>query len=181
MSKRKNARLAGALALVGGPLGFLYVGWRYALTATVVFLSFLAVFAFLLFVPPWLKYVNLPFFAFMAYSICEKLNDLVDRGHHRGLLESKTFPVAIFAMTSMLPLLAGFDSAVLGVATAVPQLFNGDVSGGLFMLLAVTPLFAAANFVGFVLVATLIDRLVMKRAPTAPRFIFPPAVALGQK
>jgi hypothetical protein len=30
----KNPTTAGVLALVGGPLGFLYVGWRYGVTAT---------------------------------------------------------------------------------------------------------------------------------------------------
>lgn len=177
-SKRKDPRVASALALVGGPLGFLYVGWRYALAATGLFLGLLLLFAFLLFVPGWLKWVNLPFFAFMAYRICEKLNGLADRGQHRSVLESKTSPVTIFAMTSMLPLLTGFDSAVFGVATAIPQLLAGDVGGAMMMLLLVTPLFALANFVAFVLIATLIDRAVLKFVPAAPRYIFPPAVAL---
>ncbi len=180
-SKKKNPTVAGILALVGGPLGFLYVGWRYALAATVVFLSFLLVFTILLFAPPWFKYVNLPAFAFMAYRICERINGLVERGQHRAVLEAHTWPVAVFAMTSMLPLLAAFDSAVFGVATAIPRLLGGDVGGSLLMLLLVTPLFAAVNFVFFVVIATGIDRLVMNSVPTAPRFIFPPAVSLGGK
>ena len=124
--KTKNPRVAGGLALVTGPIGFLYIGWRYALAATVVFLSIIMVFA-LLPVPFWLKYVNLPAFAFMAYRICERLNGLVDRGQHRAVLDADTWPVAAFAMTSMLPLLAAFDSAVFGVATAIPRLIGGDV------------------------------------------------------
>ncbi len=179
-TKRKDPRVAGALALVGGPIGFLYLGWRYALAATVLFLALLMAFAFLLFAPPWLKYVNLPAFAFMAYTICERLNDLLERGQHRAVLEAKSLPVAVFALTSMLPLLAAFDSAVFGVATALPQLMRGDIGGGLMLLLVVTPLLALASFVGFVLIASLIDRGVMRWAPAAPRFIFPPVVSLGK-
>ena len=144
-SKRKDPRVAGALALVGGPIGFLYLGSRYALAATFLFLTLLLIFAFLVFAPPWLKYVNLPAFAYMAYTICERLNDLLERGQHRAVIEARTLPVAVFAMTSLLPLLAAFDSAVFGVATALPQLLRGDLGGGLMLLLVVTPLLALAR------------------------------------
>ena len=78
---------------------------------------------------------------------------------------SQTLPVAVFAMSSMLPLLAAFDSAVYGVAIAVPRLMEGDVGGGLLMLLLVTPLFAVLNFAFFVVIATGIDRVVLNLAP----------------
>ena len=177
--KTKNPRVAGGLALVTGPIGFLYIGWRYALAATVVFLSIIMVFA-LLPVPFWLKYVNLPLFAFMAHRICQKLNRLVDRELHRDALASNTLPVAVFAMTSMLPLLAGVHSAVMGVTTAVSPFMGGDVGRGLFMLSLVTPIFVAVNFVGFALIATLIDRVVLRSDPAAARHIFPPAITLGE-
>ena len=177
--KTKNPRVAGGLALVTGPIGFLYIGWRYALAATVVFLSIIMVFA-LLPVPFWLKYVNLPLFAFVAHRICQKLNRLVDRELHRDALASNTLPVAVFAMTSMLPLLAGVHSAVMGVTTAVSPFMGGDVGRGLFMLLLVTPIFVAVNFVGFALIATLIDRVVLRSDPAAARHIFPPAITLGE-
>ena len=177
--KTKNPRVAGGLALVTGPIGFLYIGWRYALVATVVFLSIIMVFAVLP-VPFWLKYVNLPLFAFMAHRICQKLNRLVDRELHRDALASNTLPVAVFTMTSMLPLLAGVHSAVMGVTTAVSPFMGGDVGRGLFMLLLVTPIFVAVNFVGFALIATLIDRVVLRSDPAAARHIFPPAITLGE-
>ena len=66
-SKKKDPKVAGVLALVAGPLGFLYVGWRYALAATAVFVSVIGVSAFLLPIPSWLIYVNLPVLAFLAY------------------------------------------------------------------------------------------------------------------
>ncbi len=180
-SKRKNPAVAGVLGLVGGPIGFLYVGWRYALAATVVFLGFILFFSALLLVPSWFKYVNLPVFAFMAYRICQKLNGLAGQGQHRGASASNTLPVAVFAMTSMLPMIAGFDAAVFGIATAIPQIMRGDLGGGLFMLLLVTPLSVVLNFVFFVVIATGIDRVVTRLVPAAPTYIFPPAIAVGEK
>jgi len=116
-------------------------------------------------------------FAFIAYRICQKLNHLVDWELHRDILESDTWPIAVFAMTSTLPLLEGVHSAVMGVTTVV-SLFIG---GGMFMLLLVTPVFVVVNFVGFVLIATLIDRVVMRLAPAARRHIFPPVVSFGEE
>ena len=178
--KQKDPTVAGVLALVTGPLGFLYLGWRYGLAATVVFAGVILVVSFLLPVPSWLLFVNLPVLALIAYRICEKLNSLVDEGQHRGEVASRTLPVAVFAMTSSLPLLAGVNSAVMGVTTAVPQFMNGDVGSGLFTLLLVTPVFVVANFVMGVLIAAGIDHGVLRVAPAAPRHIFPPAISVGE-
>ncbi len=177
--KRKEPKVAGALALVTGPLGFLYLGWRYALAATVLFAAVILVVGFMLPVPSWLIWVNLPVFALMARSICEKLNNFVDEGQHRGAEASKTLPVAVFAMTSSLPLLAAVNSAVMGLATAASQFMGGDVGGALFMALLVTPLFAIVNFVMGVLIAAGIDHYVLRVAPATPRHIFPPAITVG--
>jgi hypothetical protein len=48
------------------------------------------------------------------------------------------------------------------------------------MLLLVTPLFVALSFVFFVVIATGIDRVVARLVPAAPRYIFPPLIALGE-
>jgi len=178
--KQKDPTVAGALALVTGPLGFLYLGWRYALAASVVFAGVILVVGFLLPVPSWLVYVNLPVFALIAYRICEKLNSLVDEGQHRGALASNTLPVAVFAMTSSLPLLAGVNSAVMGLTTAASQLIGGDLGSGLIMLLLVTPIFVVVNFVLGVAIAAGIDHAVLRVAPAAPRHIFPPAITVGE-
>jgi hypothetical protein len=151
------------------------------LASGVVFLGFILFFSTLLVVPFWFKYVNLPVFALIAYKTCEKLGGLAGQGQHRGASASNTWPVAVFAMTSMLPLLAGFDTAVLGAATAIPQFMRGDVSGGLVMLLLVTPLFVVLNFAFFVVIATGIDRVVVRMVPAAPTYIFPPAITLGER
>ncbi len=179
--KKKNPRTAGALALVAGPVGFLYVGWRYALAATVVFLSLIVVFTYLLPVPSWLKYVNLPVFAYMAHRICATHNRIAVGGPNRETLASRTLPVAVFSMTSMLPLLAGANAAVMGLTAAFSPFLDGEVGRGLFMLLLVTPLLILVTFVGFVLIATLIDRAVLKWDPGAPRYIFPPVMTVGEK
>jgi hypothetical protein len=47
------------------------------------------------------------------------------------------------------------------------------------MLLVVTPLFVALSFVFFVVIVTRIDRVVTKFEPAAPRYIFPPLMAIG--
>ena len=179
-SKKKDPKVAGVLALVAGPLGFLYVGWRYALAATAVFVSVIGVSAFLLPIPSWLIYVNLPVLAFLAYRTCETLNGLVDKEQHRSALASNTLPVAVFAMTSALPLLAAVNAGVMGVTTAFSRLMGGDVGGALFMALLVTPLLAVVNFVLGALIAAGIDHGVLRVAPAAPRHIFPPAISVGE-
>ena len=176
----KNPKMAGVFALVAGPLGFFYVGWRYALAATVVFAGVTLVVGFVLPVPSWLVFVNLPVFALIAYRICDKLNSLVDEGQHRGAAASKTLPVAVFAMTSSLPLLAGVHAAVLGITTAFSQYMGGDLGSSLFTLLLVTPIFVVVNFVMGVLIAAGIDHGVLRVAPAAPRHIFPPAITVGE-
>ncbi len=178
--KQKNPTTAGVLALVAGPLGFLYLGWHYAVAATAVFAGVILVVAFVLPVPTWLVFVNLPVFAFIASRICEKLNSLVDDGQHRGALASRTLPVAVFAMTSSLPLLAGVNAAVMGASTAVSQYTGGAFGGALFTLLLITPIFVVVNFILGVAIAAGIDHGVLRMAPAAPRHIFPPAISVGE-
>lgn len=176
---KKDPRVAGALALVAGPLGFLYVGWRYAVAATVVFVSVIGVSVFLLPIPPWLMYVNLPVFAFLAYRTCETINGFTDQAQYRSAVASNTLPVAVFAMTSALPLLASVNAGVMGITTAFSRFTGGDLGGALFMALLVTPLFVLVNFVLGAIVAAGIDHGVLRVAPAAPRHIFPPAIKVG--
>ena len=178
-SKRKDPKVAGVLALVAGPLGFLYVGWRYAVAAIVVFVSVIGVSAFLLPIPSWLIYVNLPVLAFLAYRTCETLNDFVDKGQHRSVLQYDTLPVAIFAMTSALPLLAAVNAGAMGVTTAFSRFAGGDIGAALFMVSLVTPLLVVVNFVLGALIAAGIDHGVLRVAPAAPRHIFPPVISVG--
>ena len=179
-SKIKDPKVAGYWALATGPLGFLYIGWRYALAGTVVFVSVIGVSMFLLPIPSWLIVVNFPVFGLQAYRTCETLNGFVDQGQQRSILASRTLPVAVFAMTSALPLLAAVNAGVMGVVTAISQLMGGHVGGALIMALLVTPIFVAVNFVVGALVAAGIDHGVLRVAPAAPRHIFPPAINVGQ-
>ena len=176
---KKDPRVAGALALVAGPLGFLYVGWRYAVAATVVFVSVIGVSVFLLPIPPWLMYVNLPVFAFLAYRTCETINGFTDQAQYRSAVASNTLPVAVFAMTSALPLLASVNAGVMVITTAFSRFTGGDLGGALVMALLVTPLFVLVNFVLGAIVAAGIDHGVLRLAPAAPRHIFPPAIKVG--
>lgn len=80
--EQKDPTVAGGLALATGPFGFLYLRWRYGLAAIVVFPSVILVVTFLLPIPSWLMFVNLPVLAVIGYRICEKLTSLVDEGQH---------------------------------------------------------------------------------------------------
>ena len=176
---KKDPKVASALAFFAGPLGFLYVGWRYAVAATVVFVSVIGVSLFLLPIPSWLVVVNLPVFAFLAYRTCETINGFSDKSQYRSAVASNTLPVAVFAMTSSLPLLASVNAGVMGISTAFSQFSGGDLGGALLMGLLVTPLFVVVNFVLGAIVAAGIDLGVLRMAPAAPRHIFPPAIKVG--
>ena len=178
--KQKDPKVAGALAFVAGPLGFLYVGWRYAVAGTVVFVGVIGASVFLLPMPSWLVVVNLPVFAFLAYRTCETINGFSDQAQYRSAVASNTLPVAVFAMTSALPLLASVNAGVMGISTAFSQFSGGDIGSALFMALLVTPLFVVVNFVLGAVVAAGIDHGVLRLAPAAPRHIFPPAINVGQ-
>ena len=176
---KKDPKVAGALAFVAGPLGFLYVGWRYAVAAIAVFVSVIGLSVFLLPIPSWLMYVNLPVFAFLAYRTCETINGFSEAGQHRSAVASNTLPVAVFAMTSALPLLGAVNAGVFGITTAFSQFTGGNLQGALIMALLITPLFVAVNFVLGAIVAAGIDHGVLRVAPAAPRHIFPPAIKVG--
>jgi hypothetical protein len=179
-SRRRNPKVAAVLGLVAGPLGFLYVGWRYALAGTVVFGAVIGVSALLLRVPSWLIYANLPVFAFLAYTICETLNGIEDKGPSRSTLASNTLPVAVFAMTRALPLIAAVSAGAMGVTTAFSQLTGGHVGGALLMAALVTPIFVVASIALGALIAVGIDHGVLRLAPNAPRHIFPPLISIGE-
>ncbi len=178
---KKDPKVASALAFVAGPLGFLYVGWRYAVAATVVFVSVIGVSLFLLPIPSWLMVVNLPVFAFLAYRTSETINGFSAKSQYRSAVASNTLPVAVFAMTSSLPLLGAVNAGVFGITTALSQFTGGNPRGALIMALLITPLFVVVNFVLGAIVAAGIDHGVLRVAPAAPRHIFPPAIKVGAK
>jgi hypothetical protein len=131
--KEKNSAVAALLAVVLGPLGYLYIGWRYAVTATAVFILFILIFSILLFVPWWLKYINVLAFAVMAVMICQVRNSIV-KARDEDIFAFNTFPVATFAMTTLLPMLVVVDTASVGVTVAINRLVAGETARGLVTL-----------------------------------------------
>jgi hypothetical protein len=45
MPKKKNPTVAAVLALLFGPLGYLYIGWKYTVMGTAVVFIFISIFA----------------------------------------------------------------------------------------------------------------------------------------
>lgn len=173
--KKKHPALAAIVTVIFGPLGYLYVGWRYALAGVVIFAIFIIVFSLLLFVPPWLTYVNVLPFAVMAVNICQIRNTIIDN-KHPDAFAFNTFPVAIFAMTSLLPILAVVDTAAIGIFMAIQRMLGGEIGKSLFILLLATPFVACINWFLCSFIASAIDRLVLRLVPNAPTNIFPTSV-----
>ena len=173
-SGKKDPKRAGYLGLVAGPFGFLYLGWRYALAGIVVFGVVFGVSVLLLNLPVWLIFANLPVFAFLANQTCQTLNRLVDSGRNRSAWASETLPVAVFAMTRMLPLNAAVTAGALAVTNAFSQFSSGHLGGALFTIVLVTPIFMAASFLVGAMLAAGIDYGVLRWDPNAAKHIFPP-------
>jgi hypothetical protein len=179
-SKRKDPKTAGRLGLVAGPFGFLYIGWRYAVAGIVVFGVLFGVSTSLLNLPSWLILANLPVFGVLAYRTCTALNRLVDSGRHRSARASESLPVAVFAMTRELPLVAAVSAGALGVTNAFSQFSGGHLGGALFTTVLVIPIFMVASFLVGAMVAAGIDYGVLRADPAASRHIFPPWIGLGE-
>jgi len=170
--KKKHPAVAVLLTLLFGPLGYFYIGWRYAVAALVVFAVFILVFSVTLIVPPWLKYLNILVFAFMAIQICQIRNTMIE-AEHPDAFAFNTMPVAIFAMTTMLPILAAIDTAGIGIFIGIRRMVDGEIGKGMLILLVATPLLAVIHLGVLLLIATGIDWLVLQCAPNAPTNTFP--------
>ena len=110
---KKHPAAAAILTLILGPLGYLYIGWRYALSCFIVFVISIILCSVTLFVPTWLKYVNVLVLAFWSVQICQIYNMIINEKHSDAFVFN-TFPVATFAMTTLLPLLATVDTVAIG-------------------------------------------------------------------
>ena len=118
----------------------------------------------------------MPVFAFVAVGVCRRLNELIDRGDARALAFN-TFPVAVFAMTTLLPLLVLVDSAAIGLLSAIEQFTGGQVGRGLLLLFLGIPVVTFVNYLISSLIAAGIDRIVLILVPGAPMDIFPPTLS----
>ena len=179
-AKRKEPKKAGLWGLFAGPFGFYFIGWRFAVAGIAVF-GGVVILAMLLFdVPLWLIVANLPVMGWVGYRTCARLNHLVATDQSRNILMAKTMPVAVFAMTSALPVVAAYSGGLMGVSTGLLQLLAGDFGESLFILGVVTPVVVVASFVLGALVAAALDLWILRVAPDAARHIFPPFISFGQ-
>jgi hypothetical protein len=150
--QKKSPTLAALLGFIFGPFGFLYIGWRYAVFALLVFLIFGIVLFVLDFpIPTWMKYVILLASAWKCYTICSVRNRLIDsEDDNIGILNS--FPFAAMAMSDLLVGIAISYAAAIGLYAAAVMFFDGSVIKAGLMLVIGTPLLVwiASLLFGFI-------------------------------
>jgi len=177
--KAKQPILAATLAVLFGPFGYLYFGWRYAMAAVVLFALSIIVFSQVLFVPQWLKYINWPIFAVVAIQICKIWNAIV-KAKHDDAFALNTFPVAIFAITTFMPFLVGIDTVVVGVSVGIQRMLGNQVSEGLAIVFLATPFLTIVHVFVSSLAASGIDWIVLRLVPDASTNIFPVAIGYNK-
>jgi len=162
--RKKSPAIAAVLGLFFGPLGYLYVGWRYGVMAVAVFLVFVLVLSVAdLPLPRWIKYVILPVLAWKAFTICSVRNALIDAGDDdaRAL---DTFPVAAMAMSDLLVGVGMVTAGALGLYVSAVMLFEGRVVKGLLTLLVGTPVLVWLAMMVFGFIAVGIDAVFARGA-----------------
>jgi len=166
----KRPLLAALLSFLFGPFGYLYIGWRYAVMAAVMWFVFVGVLvAADVPMPPALKLVVFAVFAWKAFTICQVRNHLIENGDdHVRFLD--TFWCATLAMTDLLVGIAMFYAAALGLLTTVHLMLGGRVGGGLFMLLLGTPALVRIASMVFGLIATGMDAMILAGGGATNRF-----------
>lgn len=150
--RRKNPTLAVILILFFGPIGFLYLGWRYALLAFALLVFFVLALSVIGFpVPWWMKYFILPALAYKGYKGATFTNKMISEGDE-DIRYLSTFPGAVVAMSDALVLIAVVYCLAIGIFTSFQMLLAGRIGSGLVFLFLATPILTAiAYFVfGFV-------------------------------
>ncbi len=175
---KKHPATAAILTLILGPLGYLYIGWRYALSSFIIIVISIILCSVALFIPTWLQYVNVLVLAFWSVQICQIRNIIISE-KHSDAFAFNTFPVAIFAMTTLLPLLATVDTVTIGIFVSIRRMIGGEIGKSLIILLLAMPFLSFVHYFVSSLIAAGIDKLVLLFAPNAPTNIFP--TAMGRK
>jgi len=158
----KSPVIAFVVALASGPLGFFYLGWRYAVAPSLVILPW---FLTLTVVNPPVATVVIAADLFILACEARRLTKVAAVGRSR----KKALPIEASASNFTVPLLA-FSSVILtfGVANAavIATLFaatlwvQGNAGGAMAMLLVGAPLFTWICSLSFRKAADVIDQLV---------------------
>jgi hypothetical protein len=163
-ARRKSPALAAALSFVLGPVGYLYIGWRYAIMALAVFLTFVFVLTAIHFpVPPWMGLVIMAVFAWKAFTICSVWNHLIETDDEEALVLN-SFPVAAMVLSDLLVGVAMFYAGALGLYVAATLFLAGSVLRGLLVLLIGTPCLVWIARMVFGFIALGIDALFARGA-----------------
>lgn len=143
--KKKNPVLAAVLALLLGPVGYLYVGWRFAIVAFGILATFVVVLMVVGFNPAdfpairsWIRYPFLAALSWRAYRMTVLRNDLIEAQDPKAM-SPLTLPIATMFMAELLVELAIVYALSLGLFTTYLLFRQGSVLGGCLMLFLATP------------------------------------------
>ena len=147
LTKRKPV-LAGIFGLVFGPLGYFYLGWRFAVIAMLLVLVFVGVLMVVDFDPAgmpgvrdWIRYPMLLAFAWRAYKLCTVRNALIEAQDAKAA-KPASFPVVAMSMAEFLVELAVIYAIALGLFGSYLLFSRGSIVMGLLILLLGTPVMA---------------------------------------
>ncbi|MBS1829571.1 MAG: hypothetical protein JST93_29995 [Acidobacteria bacterium] len=158
----KSPHIAAVLSLLFGPLGFLYIGWKFAVCGFSAIVLFVAA--------DWLiglpiatpgRYIILPVFAWKGATITALLNKCkgdAPRQFH-------TFPMAILASTDLLVGLAMCFAGAVAVYEGASRIRNGETGEGLAVLALGAPIAIQIAGLIFDIIASTIDSWVMSHFP----------------
>ena len=135
LPKKKKPILAAVLSFVFGPLGFFYIGWRYAVCALFIMAVFLTVLAVVDYpYPHWMQYLVVAVMAWKAYTVVEVRNALIEAKENGQVQFLDSFRCASLAMSDLLVGIGQFYAGAAGLYIAARLFLDGKVFGGLFML-----------------------------------------------
>ncbi len=156
---KKNPIVAAVLGLIFGPLGYLYIGWRYAVMAFAVFAVFTLVLTLTNFpLPPWMKFVTLAVLAWKGFTISSVRNEMIEMDDPDVALLN-TFPIAAMAMSDLLIGMGMGYGAAIGLYAAAKFILEGSVLTGIVTLLIGTPALVWIASMVFGIIALGIDAL----------------------
>jgi len=169
-TSKKNKKVAAILGFLFGPLGYLYIGWKYALMSLILFSIFTIVSMFLNLDLYSLEiyarfFARLPImivFGWKAYTICSIQNKLIE-ANDSFANRLHSFPIVTMAMTDLLIGVGMFYSGGLCIYASLKIIFGNNLFKGLVLLVVGTPIIVwTANFL-FSIIAAGIDTIVSQK------------------
>ncbi len=168
MPAKKRPWLAALLSLLAGPIGFLYIHWRYAV------LVLLIQGLFVVSLEPldipflwWWKYLAACIVAWKAFEVATIWNTVVEGGGSETAA-LRSFGFASVAMSSLLVQLATAFALGTGLYVSGAALIAGKILQGLAMLFLGTPLLTWVFHLGSGLLALGMDAVFSAGRGRAP-------------